>query len=1394
MRKFYLFFAGALLSIPAVSYAQGLVRYPDDPKVIFRQTFEVDEGLTEDQAYREWSTTPIDTIHEIEYYSKIGTSSVSSRTDIYDGSPDWEIFAVRTDSTSSEYTDVKPGEGIVMFNGADPTSSKDEIAAGVYEKDHWAIVGDNGTDVKRKAAFDQYGEDGGKYYFQWTTGGLDKFIGGSSNAGAANWAGKNWTSHYSSDTRSVKKYRRDLYVRGLDIEEESSYRLTFYIKTQKFNTWNPILYADVMRGYHHQRSAFSMGYKSGKEFSLTKDDFVDGEWEKVTLMTYYINGHESDAYVMYSGDYSWTDDWTWRPSDEELAALGKTLNPGDYLNYVKQPDKFFVRLSFATDSIEYSLDNLTLTKSWIAGCEYDRDKMRIDFGYETNLKDLAKAAFAENKIAQKEVLAEVDPAMVDSLGYEYYFEVWGLNKKGVWEDVPIRSAEYHDDGYMYMFTDFYNVDGEWHPFLFDDYDSVLVTFHNPIDQPDLCLKYNGSLYPKALDSVWVANGKIVPDFRNEMAQANPNIFDGVNSLKDLPPVMQIPPYEEGSFGLASINELRFKFSREVIVKNDADPLKKAVAYVNNENWNLSWDASTSELVLTRPSNYTTPLKGDYEIQINQIYGIGTEKGENVTMHYHFGEFSKVVSSTQISSDWRSEGNGVLTGYNPASTYAHDGNTAFLKGGGSKKGKTRVYAINGAYPNDCGYVITQYVLDETGNMYSIVHFDKAEELIIQFLGTGWAYSGSSVPGLPCYLYFYPAPSGTLENGNDKGFAVLEACEKTAIGSFTPKTVVKKGDIEDKDTGTWPEDVETFKFNFTVPSAGDYVFEWVTKDAPKAGVKNGVMISNYTISSTNAGNLSTPYVSKLNKAVENAQAKLAAAEPAKYRGDDYNTLAKAIEEGDAYMGNFPSKYDSVVAHINAIINTMSQRMDTIDLFYAEEKDVADLLASFTGDSAKYQNLDTYKALKAHKETNSTWDCTVKTTREIALEIEAYKAEVKALDSRMALIDNFADEITATQALINAKDARTDYEEYNTMVAGSRTASVFDIINTTDDELNAALEALLASRRGYIFRFDYEIAKTRQIKELYALAESLGHDFGGKDIKSIVDALEDDDVKLSEVLREASILEINKVYASKNAAEIKKIDSLDVSALIPNYFLYNEAQVGRDMEKNSSGNWRLKRVANTTAIPGWTMTPSSGNWYFVKPSTGSYVAGAYMDWEAEGHTFIGGLRSATQTKGVLTTEVVDLPEGYYKVGLYAYNQTSDLAYVFKTDSVEYSGKVNTDMNGGSKFNFKEVGMDSVLVAGNLIYTIDQKSSSGSEFEMRNAVLRLRGVNPACDYAAAVAKHESKFNELVTIVDAPVLKAGVEYFNLSGMKIDAPKAGEIVIRKTTENGKVVVNKVLIK
>ena len=1386
----------ALLLIGVSALAQPDLGDSRSAEMIFLNEFEVLDGLSPQQAYNAWAKTPIDTIHEIEYYSRLGTGSIPVGTDIYGGSTNWEIFAVRTDSTSSEWTNVNPGDGIIMFNGVYPTSSADEIRYGVYDNDYWYIVSDDGSDINRINAFNQYGEDGGKYYFQWTTGDLS----------FANSMKYIKSMHYSINTHSVMKYRRALYVRGLDIKDETSYRLTFYIKVDKVNervSWGPKLYADVMRGYHHQNQAFSMGCKSGKCYSLemNPEDIELGKWQKVTMMTYYINDHEADGYVFYNGDYSgWDDDWTWRPSDEQLQVLGRTLDEGDSLRYIKQPDKFYVRFSMCTDSMVYSLDNVSLTKSWIAGAEYYNDMLRIDFGYETNLKDIVAA---EKAMTNMPVVQLEDKA-------DKYIEVWGLLKNGDpnntgnpndsqdfgdWEKVYIRSAEYHEDGYLYMFAEHDALD---QPFAFaDKYDKVYVTFRNPVDKPELTLKYTGSYYPKPLDENWVANGKIVPDFYNELATPNPYAFVGVSSMEGLPPIMMKAPYEDGAFGLpANTTELRFKFSRRVMVDqvyHSDGNCDSVVVKVGEEFWKTAWDNANSELVVTRPDNYTfTPLKGDKEIKIIHIYAKNAGQGEDVTLHYHFDEFSTTISTTQIDSDWRSEAPTVLKGYNPASTYVHDYSTTFRKGDNTMdhKGKSRVYAMSEVYPYNCGYKITNYSHstgeDRTANVYTIVHFDKAEDCIIQFRATGWTYSGENLPNVTGYLYFYKKPNGDLSDGDGNGYATLEAVEnKTELGTFTPETFVKYSEIEDKDTGTWPNDVETFPFNFTVPEAGDYVFEWVTKD----GNRNGVFISNFSISSANAvRDLSTEYVKKLVHAVKAAQEKCDATTASKYHGGEYAALNLAINQGGAYVGNYPSQYDSVVTHIGDCVSALNLNIETVDLYYTTEQDVATKLNAFTGDSVKYRDLVTYKALETHLSNNETWNCANKTTEQIKAEIEAYEKEMAAIDDRMALMDKFATKLAEAKVYKDAQDKRADFDEYETFVASYNAGVTAQaVITNSDAEYKVSYDAFIEAKKGYIFKFDRYIAKTRQIKELFALAaDSLGYDFasfGGKEnVKAMVDALMDEHPGLGNVLREATILQILKIYEENDAAKIAKIKNLDVSALIPNYYLYNEAQIGRDLEKNSSGQWYLKKdVTNKTAIPNWKIVTKSSRsdmkWYFTMASTSAegenYVAKSYVDWETEGHVFIGGLRSATYTSGVLSQKIMGLPHGYYKVGLNCYNATSDLEFDFKAVT-DTTAKV-TVLNGGSKnLVFKDLMVESVLVDDVLNYKIEQKSSSLGEFDMRSAVLRLQGPDPEYDYDLDVMITEARLNSALQQLDLTNIP---ETYDLYMNNIVTDAGSEIVI-----------------
>ena len=1044
--------------------------------------------------------------------------------------------------------------------------------------------------------------------------------------------------------------------------------------------------------------------------------------------------------------------------------------------------------------------------------------MRIDFGYKTNLADLANAAKAKTNIPTAEVTVDVDKDKQAELGYEWRFEVWGQDKEtDEWDEVLIRSAEYHDDGYMYLFTDYYDdpLSGDLVPYKFGDYKKVLVTFHNPVDLPELTLKYTGdgsnlsNAFPNALDTAWIKNGKIVPDFYNEIATPNPYVFSGVHSLADLPPVVQSYPYEEGSFGLKPQSSFSFKFSREVWIDEIADGealdnTDRAIAYVNNVPWKVSFDATTDSLTITCPDNSWEKLSGDAVIEIKQIKSRGaTEYGSNVVLHYHFGTFERNPQITVIAqSDWRGHVNDFNFGGSntqrplPDNIYIHSGSDKFMAGTGvaasTKLGlyplKDDTITVAGTkIPDNCFFYLSSRNSSATGNLYSIQHLTPGSYVIY------FKFAGRSSLDYPMLLKFYAKPDGELEDGNDKGFALLEAVANKTV--LEPGRKPAQADMgEGGFSQEWKEGTETLSYTFNVTSEDDYVFEWVSTGS---GSYYGVSIGNYWI--TNAGDLSFGYTTALNSALEAAAARIALADAnaAHYTGAIYNDLSDKIEyykiggAFDALQVTEPSVWEAAKNELDDATNLLKLRMDTVDIYYTAEDNAKAKVASLESDEG-FSTMPTLAALSQLIADNASYSCPDKTGDEIVADAKAYDDAVKAVNDRVAAIGNFTTLLESIEALRDAADAQTGLDEYATMVEAYNLYKDTPIYTASDEDFNAAYNGLIDGKNTYIFKVDYVIAKTRQVKDLFALADELGYDFvelGGKsEVQATIDALQDDDPGLSSFLREAAIMQIYQTYAD---GDDDLIDSLDVSALMPNYFLYTEAEAGRDMEKNSSGNWRIKSGANTTAFPGWTFTRSGGNWI---PTTVKVGAGdGYMDWEKEGHVFVAGLRCKSTSQGTLSTEVAGLPEGFYWVGLYGYNQTSNVRFVIKTDSVtigDDSGSSLNNLNGG-KFNYKEVGADSVLVAGNLSLTLTQTSSSGSEFDIRYFILRLRGSNPDTDNDELLEKQK----ELLTIVDAnKAAQAGVDYYTISGMKLDAPKAGQILIRKTQSGGKVVVDKVLIK
>ena len=753
MKKTNLLLMGLLLM--GVSAIAQPVYTPQDAKIVFMQSFEAD--------WDEWTSTTVETIEQVAYYNRLGNSS-GNNMDIYNGSSDWDIFGYR-----DTILDVKNG---VLVTDGDPRT---------IPFDSYTIVMDQSAE--RAQEFAQFGEDGGSHYFQYLS--AEPVL----RSDDAPWGITVQTyggGEYSNGVTA--NYRRNLFVRGLDIEDNSSYRLTFYVKAQKCGSTNPVLYADVMRGYFSSEKPFSMA-NSTNSFEYKKTDFT-GDWEKVTFMTYYTNDSIADGY-MYKNGYWWASgQWTWVVDDVEH-------------NYIKQPDVYFARLSFASDSTLFGLDNLSLTKSTIAGVEYYQDKIRVDFGYQTNLGILAQNAYETNHIAAVEVPGE-------------YFEVWGENAKGEWYEVPIRSAEYHGDGYMYMFTDTYVLGGKEYPFLFDSYEKVLVTFHNPVDNSELCLKYTGTLYPNSTDEEWIAQGKPVLDFYNEEATVNPYVFDDVYSLKELPPVMQKPPFEDGSFGLdPTIREMSFQFSRELIYEN-------ITATVGDEVWLTSWNAETSSLVITRPSQYTSYLDDDLQVNLTNIQGIGTGFGEDVTLNYHFGDFDRYPESlTVFQSDFR--GSSYDNQSLPLGSAIWNGKDRFTIGDGySQATKSRLYWTNPEFGPSSGFYVSGRS-EGTDDGHMAYGLDPKNPISLE--AGLYAISFSAVQwdkACETSVYIYPRPSVADDYATIQSMSIED---KTLIGTFTPKVTATYSMIQiyTEPYGQWPDGAESFIFQFSVPESGNYVIE-------------------------------------------------------------------------------------------------------------------------------------------------------------------------------------------------------------------------------------------------------------------------------------------------------------------------------------------------------------------------------------------------------------------------------------------------------------------------------------------------------------------------------------------------------------------------------------------
>lgn len=1477
MKQRDLLFAGLLLlAIPAFAQEERkpTLNPATDPKVIFEQGFEAD--------WDTWSTTEIDRIQSMDYYLYNPDPKDNQNTHYYESEWDkWNERWVTTVNRSDTSFVLYKGNVVVTDDPQQLKDIEDNKPGNKFGRDTYTITTDEEQD--RATFFGSYGQNGGSKVFFYH-------------------------ADSSSTSKKSDEYRRNLFVR-LDpgtIEKNTSYRLSFFVRadTVLAKPWNSMIQVSsgVYRGYFHSEKPFTMGYINKPEnnefntkFEFTTDDgdgtvhLENGQWKKVDYMTYYISDSIADRF--YMGNYYWCNDGEWGTTyGIGMQGNSQSTKP---LRYVKQPDKFFVRMSFRGDMTDYKFDNLSLTKSWIAGANYNGNILRIDFGYKTNIKDLAKAA--------KKAGAPTAAVRVPYSLEEDNFVVFGLpkGKEDVadnYKEIYIRSAEYHGDGYLYMFTDVEYYDGNGDPqlFNFDDYSKVLISFKNPKGENQL--KYTGDgtrvseAFPMADNKAWIQGGKVVPDLVNELGTPVPaETFTGVFSMENLPPALLKDgyPYPDNSFGLTAQDEFKFGFSRKLFIDNAGEASERVKVTVNGTTWNVALDHTQNDtvLIVSKPSG-APALSGDVEFHFMQLWGANdgntatiTDKADDIYVHYNFGSINRDLSSVVSPEVWNSNflDSGNKSTETPGTVVSPKGVAAYWDSGSWWASMTFQEFDGQSDVNS----LRIYRYTTAGLKHSVAICacprNKPNTPLRVFLGYGTGFeinlgAGNyslnyaaapinKVSGFKVYVYPYQKDPLTIDPDE-----IVEVADHSSYGD---KFWVE-GDIRDDVT----HNVDTilvseFNDGFTIATAGRYIIEMRVNGAD--GGYNGkypsTLFSNFTLVKTP---ISYGPINALNSAVAAAQGRVAQATGDKYVCSALTAVNGLIDQykvESSFTSTDPSVWTDAAKVVSDATAVLKVRMDSVDLVVKKQGEVTKKLADVLADSSEYAKAEAYKTLKATSDAEFVFS--QKNNVELGEYIKTMDDQIKALDARVASNKEFATALDTAQKLVAANSTQTIYEY-------KRLKDICEELATGTYDPFTALDAELADNVSLLIDATYDLnlslvekdVVTRRVLALKAISESdllksaitVNNE---ENVKGSLDTLRKDNDQLANVYKAA----IKAAIYEKAAAN----DTIDLTPFIKNYYFYTTPRVIEMTDKQQPQNrndFEYKKenhgAANvahtkhqygsnppiwivltgndwTNIVPGWTMKAvhkGSGNEEIstdICPTTDDGLV-SFPNYKENKLIFDGAISMDWDGQAILTQEVVGLPAGIYELGLevrnlYKYEKrkgsdmgtstitvsregVQDTSISFKTgyfrgeadvDSVvrpDRSDPTKIDTLRGDALNgfvndttfIHTMGKIAIGEDGKMTIKADLQTHSGSA-TFDNFSLKFTK-DPNFDYAGALADAKAEVTEALTIVKAiDAVAENVEYYTLSGIKLAAPRMGEILIRKTTNaNGKVVVDKVIIK
>lgn len=412
----------------------------------------------------------------------------------------------------------------------------------------------------------------------------------------------------NSEEGSSNSWDRGFKLANLPIKENVPYRVSFWIKGPegvegKLSSWLSV-------GMENFDKSFTTA--GGSNYGLDQITLNgDGEWQRVSFLSVY---HGKEAIKTVIDGQSWVGNAVF---PEQFGGDGVQTYKEHFGGYI--PETFFFIANMNTAG-EYMLDDICIEENvTIAGATFNEECVKIDFGFPTNIADLAKA--------NNGILNLPTSCVVVKQGDQVY---------------EIEFLEGHSDGYLYAFLpDGVNFDTE-------STDPVTISFTPDAECP---IKYTSEKRPGA-------DIENVLGFESEVAYVDFNI-DAFSQAWSAPEFVSVFP-ENNSFNLsaADVRQIVLNFNKEISLDI------ASASWVYSDNFgsydtdltdNMTIGENGTSLIITLPANIED---NQYKLIVNGVANVmGMEMENDVELVYEFGNDTE---ATEVETMYKSDFNGDET--------------------------------------------------------------------------------------------------------------------------------------------------------------------------------------------------------------------------------------------------------------------------------------------------------------------------------------------------------------------------------------------------------------------------------------------------------------------------------------------------------------------------------------------------------------------------------------------------------------------------------------------------------------------------------------------------------------------------------------------------------------